>query len=223
MSTVPQNTDKFKRDALISVNNTLYHLNVNKKTIIQITQNDYNANDYKNNYPALLTLCAKPQTASQSVLKKITALTGHAYSEFLPNNAIEAYINNPETSIPTLNEAQDFFADAEHTPSPPTYWADLLEILRSFLSGPGKSLKTIDHIFKPAETKGSDGQYHESLPILILAGIGAVFYAIILAARALAKGFGRMPVEEENASKNKKNEMETKKSNIKSDFCINNK
>lgn len=77
------------------------------------------------------------------------------------------------------------------TPPPLSPIQEFFEIFRSLFSGLGKGQKFFDFIENPLQQMGADGHYHDSPWMFILQAIDALFFGIVLALRAIARGFSR--------------------------------
>lgn len=75
--------------------------------------------------------------------------------------------------------------------SPPYTILEYSEIGRSIGSGAGKGGKAAEYMLNPLEEKDTQGHYHESPLMLIVAAFFATANAIVLGLRALARGLGR--------------------------------
>lgn len=80
------------------------------------------------------------------------------------------------------------------TPAPTLFYQEWAEVIRSFFSGASKGQKFVDFAGNPAQIKDEKGHYRDTLPMIILGGISALFFSIVLAFRALARGFGRQKI-----------------------------
>lgn len=70
------------------------------------------------------------------------------------------------------------------------------EVLRSLFSGFGKGFKFVDFAGNFLQEIGQDGHYHDTPLMFILGALSAcLLFGPILALRALAKGFGRPPLD----------------------------
>ncbi|KTC64769.1 transmembrane protein (plasmid) [Legionella adelaidensis] len=88
-------------------------------------------------------------------------------------------------------------------PSPQFYFLEVFEIVRSFFSGVAKGQKSVDYTLNPLQEPDEKGHYHDTNIMLMLTMLSSFFYAIGLALRALAKGFGR-----ESLIKNNQEELD---------------
>lgn len=87
-------------------------------------------------------------------------------------------------------EVQQVIERGQKIISPPKfYYEQWFEVLRSFFSGPAKGSKFIDYTLNPLQEADEHGHYHDTPLMLVLAFFSAVAHSLILAGRALAKGF----------------------------------
>lgn len=87
------------------------------------------------------------------------------------------------------------------TPSPVYFFQEWFEVIRSFCSGLTKGQRFIEFATNPLKEQDNQGQYRDSLVMLVLVGISASVFSVVLALRALAKGFGRLPGAKANSDK----------------------
>lgn len=78
--------------------------------------------------------------------------------------------------------------------SPVFFYQEWAEIIRSFFSGASKGQKFIDFSVNYGQEKDENGHYHDTPLMLLLGGFSAVVFSLVLAARALTKGFGRLSI-----------------------------
>ncbi|MFA6303051.1 MAG: hypothetical protein WC627_07960 [Legionella sp.] len=78
-------------------------------------------------------------------------------------------------------------------PAPVYFFQEWFEVIRSFCSGLTKGQRFIEFAANPLKEQDNQGQYRDSFVMLILVGISASVFSCVLALRALAKGFGRLP------------------------------
>lgn len=76
-------------------------------------------------------------------------------------------------------------------PSPQFYFQEWFEVFRSFFSGVNKGQKSIDYTLNPMQAPGTDGHYHDTPMMSLLAVFSALFHCVGFALRAHARGFGR--------------------------------
>ncbi len=80
---------------------------------------------------------------------------------------------------------------------PSFFFMELFEVIRSFFSGIGKGTKSV-LTFNTFQEIGDDGHYHfeaDSWIFLAFTSVSSCVYAICLALRAYARGFGRPPID----------------------------
>ncbi|CAM2846411.1 hypothetical protein [Legionella worsleiensis] len=78
-------------------------------------------------------------------------------------------------------------------PSPQFFFQEWFEVFRSLFSGFGKGQKFVDFAGNPLQEMDEHGHYQDTPIMYVLAVFNALFFSIILALRALAKGLGRPP------------------------------
>lgn len=77
--------------------------------------------------------------------------------------------------------------------SPPTYFQEWFEVLRSFASGLSKGNNFSYFALTFLQESDSDGHYHDIPAMGVLAIMNGVLFSITLGLRALARGLGRPP------------------------------
>ncbi|MCL9684520.1 hypothetical protein [Legionella maioricensis] len=78
--------------------------------------------------------------------------------------------------------------------SPQSSVQDRSEVVRSTFSGFGKGQKIISFFGFFLQSKDEQGHYHDSSAMQIFSVFSALIFGIILGLRALARGFGRVPL-----------------------------
>ncbi len=94
-------------------------------------------------------------------------------------------------------------------PSPQFFFQEWFEVIRSFFSGMNKGVKAIDLTMNSLETPGADGHFHESSIMIGFMVISASLHALILALRALTRGFGRPAIDSLAISSDEEIELRT--------------
>lgn len=77
--------------------------------------------------------------------------------------------------------------------TPQLYFQEWFEVIRSFFSGIAKGQKFADFAGNSFQEVGADGHYHDTKFMYVIALANAIFFAIVLALRALTRGFGKPP------------------------------
>ena len=80
--------------------------------------------------------------------------------------------------------------------SPQLFFQEWFEMFRSFFSGASKGVKAVDHVLNPLEEQDSSGHYHESTIMIVVIFVSAILNSIVLALRALARGFSRSAADD---------------------------
>lgn len=68
------------------------------------------------------------------------------------------------------------------------FYSEWAEVIRSFFSGLGKGQKFIEFTGNSLQEADAQGHYHETPIMFVLSGVSALFFALVLSLRALAKG-----------------------------------
>ncbi|TAL60160.1 MAG: hypothetical protein EPN84_10000 [Legionella sp.] len=79
-------------------------------------------------------------------------------------------------------------------PSPQFFFQEWFEVIRSFFSGIVKGQKFVDFAGVSLQEADAQGHYHDTPVMYFLALLNSLFFAIVLALRALARGLGRAPL-----------------------------
>lgn len=104
----------------------------------------------------------------------------------------EVIANKPDDEIEALIANDCMVIDSQ----PLFFYMELFEIVRSFFSGVGKGPKSMMTTFNAFQEKGDDGHYHfDSWILLAFTSVSSFVYAVCLALRAYARGFGRPPID----------------------------
>ncbi|QRN04935.1 hypothetical protein GH742_14280 [Legionella sp. MW5194] len=80
--------------------------------------------------------------------------------------------------------------------SPQYFFQEWFEVVRSFFSGLGKGSKAVDYSMNPLQEMNDKGHYQDTPVMLGVSAVMSLFYAAVLALRALARGFGRPPLDQ---------------------------
>lgn len=99
-----------------------------------------------------------------------------------------------KSSIFTVNQlkpADIAILDGNFDPSPQFWFQEWFEVLRSFFSGMAKGQKSVDYTLNPLLETNDRGHYQDSSLMIWFTVFTAGVYAIVLALRANARGFGR--------------------------------
>lgn len=78
--------------------------------------------------------------------------------------------------------------------SPQFFFQEWFEVFRSLFSGFGKGQKFVDFAGNPLQEMDEQGHYQDTPIMYVLSVFSALFFGIILALRALARGLGRAPL-----------------------------
>lgn len=85
----------------------------------------------------------------------------------------------------SINDGLDIDASLQY------YYQERLEIFRSLFSGFGKGQKFVGFVGSSFQDRDEQGHYHDSFAMNCMAVVSGLLFGIILAMRALARGFGR--------------------------------
>lgn len=80
--------------------------------------------------------------------------------------------------------------------SPQYFFQEWFEVVRSFFSGLGKGSKAVDYSMNPLQEMNDKGHYQDTPVMLGVSAVMSLLYAAVLALRALARGFGRPPLDQ---------------------------
>ncbi|KTC94572.1 hypothetical protein [Legionella erythra] len=80
--------------------------------------------------------------------------------------------------------------------SPQYFFQEWFEVVRSFFSGLGKGSKAVDYSMNPLQEMNDKGHYQDTPVMLGVSAVMSLLYAVVLALRALARGFGRPPLDQ---------------------------
>lgn len=83
-------------------------------------------------------------------------------------------------------------------PSPKFFFQEWFEVVRSFFSGIGKGQKFVDFAGNALQEQDEQGHYHDSPIMYVLSFFNSLFFALVLALRALARGLGRAPLGQQS-------------------------
>lgn len=109
------------------------------------------------------------------------------------------------TAAIKLPEVEKAIKAAEKIDPPQQYpYQEFWEVIRSLFSGVAKGQKSIDYTFNPLQEPDEKGHYHDTPIMLKLTIVSSIIYAIGLALRALAKGFGKPPITKVESAPNSK-------------------
>lgn len=78
--------------------------------------------------------------------------------------------------------------------SPQFFFQEWFEVLRSIFSGLGKGQKFVDFAANPLQEPDEHGHYHDSKIMYVLSLFSALLFGATLGLRALTRGFGRVPL-----------------------------
>jgi hypothetical protein len=76
-------------------------------------------------------------------------------------------------------------------PSPQFFFQEIFEVVRSFFSGVAKGQKSVDYTFNALQEPDEDGHYQDPPIMMVITMASSILFSIVLALRALARGFGR--------------------------------
>jgi len=80
-------------------------------------------------------------------------------------------------------------------PAPQFFFQEWSEVARSFFSGVAKGQKSVDYTLNPLQEPDAHGHYHDTPIMLGVTILSSSVYAVGLALRAHARGFGRDPID----------------------------
>ncbi|MDP1603461.1 MAG: hypothetical protein Q8M03_09380 [Legionella sp.] len=106
----------------------------------------------------------------------------------------DSFIKEKEKLGDEVKKAVDDGLEIQSAPS--FSFQEWFEVIRSFFSGLGKGSKSVDYAFNPLQEAGSDGHYHDTPVLIILSILSSMVYAVGMALQALARGFGRPPIDQ---------------------------
>jgi len=118
----------------------------------------------------------------------------------MKNNQKEVIRLKPEEVKSTI------FDGMKVDPSPQFFFQEWFEVVRSFFSGVSKGQKSVDYTLNSMQESDSQGHYRDTPVMFIVTIFNSIIYAVVLALRALARGFGReetpkaMPVGNDTVS-----------------------
>ena len=116
----------------------------------------------------------------------------HPYHELIDmkNTLLEgtAHLLEPDSFQQSLKDG--LFLDR----SPQFFFQEWFEVFRSLFSGFGKGQKFVDFAGNPLQEMDDQGHYQDTPIMYVLSVFSALFFGIILALRALARGLGRAPL-----------------------------
>ncbi len=75
------------------------------------------------------------------------------------------------------------------------FFQEWFEVIRSLFSGFTKGQKFVDFVGNPLQEVGSDGHYQDTPIMYVLGGLSALLFGFTLSLRALAKGLGRVSLD----------------------------
>ena len=111
-------------------------------------------------------------------------------SEFIDDLKIKKHLAYTACSSTKIEEARATMWNKAVDSSPESEAVVGFEMVRSLLTGPGKALKMME------EVSGTQVQDPVEAPVFFaVACLSSVMFAVVLALRALARGFGRDPVD----------------------------
>lgn len=84
-------------------------------------------------------------------------------------------------------------------PSPQYFFQEWFEVFRSLASGISKGKSFSNFATTPLQEADSEGHYHDTPIMGILAAANAVLFSLVLGLRALARGLGRPPLGQVNS------------------------
>ncbi|WP_058498544.1 hypothetical protein [Legionella gratiana] len=94
-------------------------------------------------------------------------------------------------------------------PSPQFFFQEWFEVFRSLASGISKGKNFSNFATIPLQEADSEGHYHDTPIMGVLAAANAVLFSLILGFRALARGLGRPPLGQSNSSNVKQTDTVT--------------
>jgi hypothetical protein len=101
-------------------------------------------------------------------------------------------------NLPDSHSILNSINDGLHVPSlSPSYFKEWFEIVRSLFSGFGKGQRFGGYAGNFMQELDEKGRYQDSTLLVVLELITGLFFGIVLALRALAKGLGRVPLGQE--------------------------
>ncbi|KTD03851.1 hypothetical protein OQJ19_07605 [Fluoribacter gormanii] len=100
---------------------------------------------------------------------------------------VDTDILNAETFATSLKDG------LKEDPSPQTFFQEWFEVFRSFASGLSKGNNFSNFAMTFSQEADSDGHYHDTPVMGVLAIASGVLFSVVLGLRALAKGLGRPP------------------------------
>jgi hypothetical protein len=106
-------------------------------------------------------------------------------------NAKLVAIKESLLTVSQLKPTDIAILDGNFDPSPQFFFQEWFEVVRSFLSGMAKGQKSVDYTLNPLLETNDKGHWQDSRLTLWFTIFTAGVYAIVLALRAGARGFGR--------------------------------
>ena len=85
--------------------------------------------------------------------------------------------------------------------SPQFFFQEWFEVIRSLFSGLGKGQKFVDFAGNSMQEPDDLGHYHDTKIMYVFGLVSAAFFGMTLALRALARGFGRAPLGQDQVPK----------------------
>ena len=121
----------------------------------------------------------------------------------------QMYLDSEINKLPkqkSFRQALDDGFSVDSSPQLP--FQEWLEVIRSLFSGFGKGQKFVDFAGNPLMEPDEQGHYHDSPVMYILALFSALLFGGTLGLRALARGFGRVPLGQEKTAANEEQVIE---------------
>ncbi|PWY54634.1 hypothetical protein DGG96_15875 [Legionella qingyii] len=114
---------------------------------------------------------------------------------------------NPDTDVLTADTFATSLQDGlKLDPSPQTFFQEWFEVFRSFASGLSKGNNFSNFAMTFSQEADSDGHYHDTPVMGVLAIASGVLFSVVLGLRALAKGLGRPPLGQVGSTKTKESD-----------------
>lgn len=127
-------------------------------------------------------------------LNKEQTLSYDTYDELLKVREILQSIDNEGYALSDDKFYQSLKEGLTMDPTPPTFFQEWFEVIRSLFSGVGKGQKFVDFAGNSLQEMDDNGIYQDTPIMFVLGGLSALLFGFTFAVRALAKGFGRPPL-----------------------------